>query len=139
MIKRNATTLWKGSGKEGKGNVSVESGIFTEAPMAYGTRFKDDVGTNPEELIGAAHSACFSMALSFKLGEAGFTPDSIETKCIVSFEDGEVVNSHLNVSASVEGIEKSEFEKVVSDAAANCPISMLLQCKITHDAKLSTK
>ena len=136
MIKRNATTEWKGSGKEGEGNISVQSGIFNNAPMAFGTRFKDDDGTNPEELIAAAHSGCFTMALSFKLGEAGYTPNSLNTKCTIKFEDKKVTGSHLHVTADVNGIESDEFEKIMNDAKENCPISQLLNTDITANYKL---
>jgi len=137
MIKRQATTNWTGSGKEGKGEISVESKVFSNAPMAYGSRFKEDDGTNPEELIGAAHSGCFTMALTFKLEEAGYTPNELTTTCTVSFEDGSVTQSHLNVKADVKDIESAAFERILNDAAANCPISKLLNTEITTEYKLN--
>ena len=131
MIKRKANTEWRGSGKKGEGNVSVDSKIFEKAPFAFGTRFKDDDGTNPEELIAAAHSGCFTMALSFKLSEAGFEPKELKTECTVSFEDGAITESHLELEAVVPGISEERFKECFEDAAKNCPISKLLNTEIT--------
>jgi osmotically inducible protein OsmC len=136
MIKRNATAVWNGSGKEGKGTVSTQSGVLSSSQYSYNTRFEDGIGTNPEELVAAAHSGCFSMKLSFVLGAAGFTPDEINTKCEISLDNGAVTESHLIVSAKIPGISKEQFDAAVADAKANCPISKLLNTNITHEATL---
>ncbi|HYM94733.1 MAG TPA: OsmC family protein [Chitinophagaceae bacterium] len=135
-MKRSATANWKGSGKEGKGTVTADSGIFSVAPISWRTRFQDVEGTSPEELVAAAHAGCYSMKLSFVLGAAGFTPDNIDTKCTISLEGGALTNSHLVVTASVPGIDKAKFEECAADAKANCPISKSLNINITLEAKL---
>ncbi len=136
MIKRNATAVWNGSGKEGNGTVSTQSGVLSSSQYSYKTRFEDGIGTNPEELVAAAHAGCFSMKLSFVLGAAGFTPDEINTKCEISLDNGAVTESHLVVSAKIPGISKEQFDAAVADAKANCPISKLLNANITHEATL---
>ncbi|MFN8250440.1 MAG: OsmC family protein [Ferruginibacter sp.] len=136
MIKRNATAVWNGSGKEGNGTVSTQSGVLSSSQYSYNTRFEDGIGTNPEELVAAAHAGCFSMKLSFVLGAAGFTPDEINTKCVISLDNGAVTESHLVVSAKIPGISKEQFDAAVADAKANCPISKLLNTNITHEATL---
>src|SRR6476620_11644931 len=98
-MKRNATAVWKGSGKEGTGTLNSQSGLFSNAQYSYKSRFEEGTGTNPEELMAAAHAGCFSMKLSFVLGAAGFTPDEIETSCAISLEDGTIKSSHLDVKA----------------------------------------
>ena len=136
-IKRNATAFWNGSGKEGKGTVSTQSTVLNQSQYSYNTRFEDGVGTNPEELIAAAHAGCFSMKLSFVLGAAGFTPDAIETKCEITLDNGAITNSHLILNAKVAGITKEKFEECANEAKANCPISKLLNTNITLSAKLA--
>ena len=136
-IKRNATAFWNGSGKEGKGTVSTQSTVVKQSQYSYNTRFEDGVGTNPEELIAAAHAGCFSMKLSFVLGAAGFTPDAIETKCEITLDNGAVTNSHLILNAKVAGISKEKFEECANEAKANCPISKLLNTNITLSATLA--
>jgi lipoyl-dependent peroxiredoxin len=135
-MKRTATANWKGSGKEGKGVVSTASTVLKNAQYSFNTRFADGVGTNPEELVAAAHSGCFAMKLSFVLGEAGFTPDDITVTCSINFENGVIIESHLDLKAKVPGISKEKFEACAADAKANCPISKLLNTKITLDASL---
>ena len=135
-IKRHATAVWNGSGKEGKGTTSTQSAVLSIAQYSYHTRFEDGVGTNPEELIASAHAGCFSMKLSFVLGAAGFTPDKIETRCDITLDSGAVTNSHLTVSAKVPGITKEKFEECANEAKANCPISKLLNTNITLEATL---
>src|SRR5690606_13930213 len=135
-IKRHATAVWNGSGKEGKGTTSTQSAVLSNAQYSYHTRFEDGVGTNPEELIASAHAGCFSMKLSFVLGAAGFTPDKIETRCDITLDSGAVTNSHLTVSAKVPGITKEKFEDCANEAKANCPISKLLNTNITLEATL---
>jgi osmotically inducible protein OsmC len=136
-MKRTATANWKGSGKEGKGTVTADSGIISGVPISWRTRFQDVEGTSPEELVAAAHAGCFSMKLSFVLGAAGFTPNNIDTKCTITLENGAITESHLVVTASVPGIDKAKFEECAADAKANCPISKLLNTNITMEAKLA--
>lgn len=135
-MKRSATANWKGSGKEGKGTVTAQSGIFSGTPISYRTRFEEVQGTSPEELVAAAHAGCFSMKLSFVLGAAGFTPDSIDTKCTITLENGAITESHLEVKASVPKIDEAKFNECVADAKANCPVSKLLNTNITAEATL---
>jgi osmotically inducible protein OsmC len=135
-MKRKATAVWNGSGKDGKGQLSTQSNTLSNTQYSYTSRFEEGTGTNPEELVAAAHAGCFSMKLSFVLGEAGFTPDSIETSCEITFEGGAVTLSFLTVKAKVPGIDKEAFEKCAMDAKDNCPISKLLKCEIAMDAQL---
>ena len=134
---RNATAVWTGSGKEGKGNLSTQSGVLQETQYSFNTRFADGIGTNPEELVAAAHAGCFTMKLSFVLNEAGFTADRLETKCDITFENGAVTKSHLIVTASVPNINEEQFQQAVKNAEENCPISKLLNTEISSEAKLS--
>lgn len=136
-MKSSATAHWKGSGKEGSGTLSTGKGALKDTKYDFRSRFEEGEYTNPEELIAAAHSGCFSMKLSFVLGAAGFTPDSIETKATVTLENGAVTGSHLEVTASVPGIDAAKFAEAAADAKANCPISKLLNTQITMDAKLA--
>ena len=136
-MKRFATANWKGSGKEGKGTNTTQSGVLKDAQYSYSSRFEEGIGTNPEELVAAAHSGCFSMKLSFVLGAAGFTPDNIDTKCTITLENGAITESHLEVKAKVPGISEAKFKECVDDAKANCPISKLLNTNITLEASLA--
>lgn len=135
-MKRYATANWKGSGKEGKGTNSSQSGALKDMQYSYKSRFEEGVGTNPEELIAAAHSGCFSMKLSFVLNAAGFTADNIDTKCTITLDNGAITNSHLEVNATVPGIDAAKFKEAAEEAKANCPISKLLNTEITMDASL---
>lgn len=139
QIKRNASAHWEGSGKEGKGTVSTASTVLNQTQYSFNTRFADGVGTNPEELVGAAHASCFSMKLAFNIQEAGFTADSIDTQCVISLDtgSGSISESHLVVKASVPGIDKDKFQSLVDDAEKNCPISKLFNTKITVEASLA--
>ena len=138
-MKRNATAIWNGTGKEGTGNLTTQSGVLNKNQYSFNTRFADGIGTNPEELVAAAHAGCFSMKLSFVLGAAGFTADEINTKCTIDLDPakGEIVESHLAVSAKIPGITQEQFDAAVADAKANCPISKLLKTNITHEATLA--
>jgi osmotically inducible protein OsmC len=136
-MKRNATAVWTGSLKEGAGKISTQSTTLNNTQYSFGSRFEEGVGTNPEELIAAAHSGCFTMQLSAYIGEAGHEIDSIETKCDVDFQDGSVVSSHLTVNAKVNGISESDFQELVTKAEKNCPISKLLNTKISSTATLA--
>jgi osmotically inducible protein OsmC len=133
---RNATAVWNGSGKEGKGHLTTQSGVLSETQYSFGSRFESGIGTNPEELVAAAHSGCFTMKLSFVLGEAGFTPESLETTCQITFENGAVTKSHLIVKGVVPGISAEKFQACVKDAEQNCPISKLLNTSISSEATL---
>jgi osmotically inducible protein OsmC len=134
---RNATAVWNGSGKEGKGFLTTGSTVLEKTPYSFTSRFENGKGTNPEELVAAAHAGCFTMKLSFVLGEGGFTPESLETRCDITFEGGAVTKSHLVVKAKVPGISKEKFEEAVKNAEQNCPISKLLNTSITSEATLS--
>lgn len=136
---RKASAEWNGGLKDGKGTVSTESGVLTNSPYSFGTRFENAKGTNPEELIAAAHAGCFSMALSAELGKAGITPESIRTTAAVTLEKvGEgfsVTSSDLDVTARIPGGDRAAFQKAADAAKAGCPISKLLNAKITMNAK----
>jgi len=137
---RKGSAEWKGSLKEGKGTVSTESGGLSNTAYSFHTRFGEERGTNPEELIAAAHAGCFSMALSGQLGAAGMTAESIRTTASVTLDKVEggfaVTAVHLDVIARIPGADRSKFEKAAQDAKAGCPISKLLNARITMDAKL---
>ena len=134
---RNATAVWNGSGKEGNGQLTTASSVLNNAQYSYKTRFENGVGTNPEELIAAAHAGCFTMKLSFVLGEAGVTPERLETRCEITFENGVISKSHLIVKAKVPGISKEKFQEAVKNAEQNCPVSQLLKAQISSEATLS--
>ena len=133
---RTATAVWNGSGKEGNGHLTTQSNVLSKTQYSFNTRFADGIGTNPEELVAAAHAGCFTMKLSFVLNAAGFTADSLETKCELEFLDGTITKSHLIVSAKVPGIDNEAFQASVKDAEANCPISKLLNTAISSEATL---
>ncbi|MGV8891642.1 MAG: OsmC family protein [Burkholderiaceae bacterium] len=141
MIKK-AWAVWKGSIKDGGGTLSTETGVLNEAPYGFKSRFEDGKGTNPEELIGAAHAGCFSMALSLMLGESGLTPEKIETHADVTLEkvgDGfEITASHLTVVAKIPGADQAKFEEIANKAKTGCPVSKLLNTKITMEVKLES-
>ncbi|HMQ60607.1 MAG TPA: OsmC family protein [Flavilitoribacter sp.] len=135
-MKRKATAVWNGSGKEGSGTVTTQSTVLSNTQYSYKSRFEEGVGTNPEELIAAAHAGCFAMKLSFVLGAAGFTPDSLDVTCTVNLEDGAIRQSHLALKARVPGISESVFQESVADAKENCPISKSLTAEISVEAEL---
>ena len=136
-MSRQATAIWQGSGKEGKGNLTTQSTVLDHVQYSYKSRFEEGPGTNPEELIAAAHAGCFTMKLSFVLGEAGFTPDEIETKCDITLADGAITKSHLSVKAKVPGIDKAKFDECAENAKANCPVSKVLNTAISMEASLA--
>jgi osmotically inducible protein OsmC len=136
-MKRSATAAWKGSGKEGTGTVTTKSTAVNNAQYSYKSRFEQGVGTNPEELIAAAHAGCYSMKLSFVLGGMGFEPESIETTSEVDLDNGVIKSSHLIVKAKVPGITPEKFEEAAKDAKENCPVSKALNITITMDAQLA--
>ena len=135
-MKRNATAVWNGSGKEGKGSLSTQSNVLSSTQYSYKSRFEEGVGTNPEELMAAAHAGCFTMKLSFVLGEAGFTAEKIETACSITLENGAITTSHLQVTASIPGINEEQFQKAAQEAKENCPVSKAYNLQISLDAKL---
>ncbi len=138
---RKGSAVWNGSLKEGKGTVSTESGVLSKSPYSFSTRFENERGTNPEELIAAAHAGCFTMALSAQLGNAGITPESLETTAAVTLEKLEagftVSKIHLDVTARIPGVDPAAFEKAAADAKAGCPISRLLKAEITLTTHLA--
>ncbi|QJU57574.1 OsmC family protein [Sphingomonas sp. AP4-R1] len=141
MITRTATARYEGLGKDGKGHISSQSGVLENTPYGFNTRFGDEKGTNPEELIAASHSACFTMALSFALAGAGFTEGTLETTAKVKLDkDGDgfkVSRSDLELTASIPGISADQFAEIAAGAKANCPISKLLNAEITLTHTLS--
>ena len=136
-MKRYATAVWQGTGKEGKGHLSTQSTTLDKTQYSFSSRFESGVGTNPEELVAAAHAGCFTMKLSFVLNAAGFTADNIETRCDITLQDGSITESHLSVKATVPGISTEQFDAAVADAKQNCPISKLYKTNITHEAVLA--
>lgn len=136
-MKRRATAVWKGSGKDGSGHVTTKSTVLNKTQYSYKSRFEDGVGTNPEELIAAAHAGCFAMKLSFNLSGEGFVPETLEVEGTITLEDGAITRSHLNLKANVKGIDSGKFEELVKDAEANCPISKLLDTEISVEYSLN--
>lgn len=136
-MKRNATAFWQGTGKEGQGHLTTQSNVLNKTQYSFNTRFADGIGTNPEELIAAAHAGCFTMKLSFGITGAGFTPGELETKCEINLDNGAVTESHLTLRAVVDEIDAAKFAELVADAEKNCPISKLLNTKITVEYKLN--
>jgi len=134
---RKATAIWQGSGKEGKGHLSTQSTVLNKTQYSFSSRFEDGVGTNPEELIAAAHSGCFSMKLSFNLTEVDHPPTELQTDCEITFEDGAIKQSKLILRAKVAGISEEKFAELVKDAELNCPISKLLNTKIVVEYTLN--
>jgi len=136
-MKRYATAVWNGSGKDGKGHLTTQSTVLDHVKYSFNSRFEDGPGTNPEELIAAAHAGCFTMKLSFVLGEAGFQPEELQTTAFVNFEKGVITGSHLVLKATVTGISREVFDASVKDAELNCPVSQALKIKISVDATLN--
>jgi osmotically inducible protein OsmC len=139
-MNRKASAVWQGGLKDGRGTVSTESGVLSNAAYSFSTRFENEKGTNPEELVGAAHAGCFSMALSAQLAEVGLKPERIETGATVTLEkagDGFAVTAvHLDVNANVPGADDGKFQEVAKKAKEGCPISKLLNTKVTMQARL---
>ena len=137
---RKASAVWKGSLKDGKGTISSDSDVLSNTPYSFSTRFENAKGTNPEELIAAAHAGCFTMALSAQLGNAGITPESLETTASLSLDKLDagwtVTKIHLDVSARIPGVDQAAFDKAAENAKAGCPISRLLKAEITMTARL---
>lgn len=139
-MKRKASAIWQGGLKDGKGSISTESGVLKQTQYSFSTRFENGIGTNPEELIAAAHAGCFTMAFSAELGKAGFTPTSIETTATITMEKTDagftVTESHLDMTAKIPNIDQQNFVAISNGAKAGCPISRLLNAKISLEAKL---
>ncbi|WP_445455281.1 OsmC family protein [Flavobacterium sp. HNIBRBA15423] len=135
-MKRNATAVWNGDVKTGNGKISTQSKTLDNAQYSFKTRFEDGVGTNPEELVAAAHAGCFTMQLSAFIGEEGHTIEQIQTKCEINLVEGTIIGSHLIVEAKIDGISNENFQKLVTKAEENCPISKLYNTKITSIATL---
>lgn len=133
---RKAIANWKGTGMEGKGTISSQSRTLENTQYSFKTRFEEGVGTNPEELIAAAHSGCFTMQLSFLLSELGFVPEDLNTEAKVTFEDGTITMIHLELNGKIAGISEEEFQQTAQKAKEICPVSKLLNATITLDAKL---
>ena len=132
-MKRKVVAIWKGNGADGNGTLTAQSGAFNNMPYSFKTRFENDngeLGTNPEELIAAAHAGCFNMKLSFVLNEANFNPKELNTEALLTFLDGKIVSIELNLQAKVSGISKEKFNELAEDAKDNCPISGVLNCEI---------
>lgn len=139
-MRRKASAVWNGGLKDGKGTISTDSGVLSETQYSFSTRFEDGVGTNPEELIAAAHAGCFSMALSGQLGQAGLTAESIRTTATVRLEKTDagfaITSVHLDVTAKIPGADEAAFETAANNAKAGCPVSKVLNAEITMEAKL---
>ena len=138
-MKRKVAAIWKGDGADGTGVLTAQSGAFTNMPYSFKTRFENDngeLGTNPEELIAAAHAGCFNMKLSFVLNESDFHPDQLNTEAVLTFEDGKILSIDLNLKAKVPNISLEKFIELAEEAKENCPISGALNCKINLQATL---
>lgn len=141
MIKKHGTANWQGTLKDGIGKVSTQTKALTDHPYGFKARFEDGPGTNPEELVGAAHAACFAMAMSLNLGEKGYTADNIDSKSTIHLEEVDggfaVTKAHIEVTATIPGISEEEFMEIAKATETGCPISKLLDAEITMDAKLA--
>jgi lipoyl-dependent peroxiredoxin len=139
-MKRNASAVWQGNLKQGKGNISTASGVLSSTQYSFSTRFENGVGTNPEELLAAAHAGCFAMAFSAQLGEAGLTAERIDVTATISLEKTEggfgITESHLELKAKIPGADQAAFDKAAGNAKAGCPVSKLFNTKITLNATL---
>ena len=137
---RKAKAVWHGTGRAGDGNVSTDSGVLTETPYSFRTRFENEKGTNPEELLAAAHAGCFAMALAFRLQSAGYTPTELSAEAAVSLEQekegSRITRSALTLRATVPNLDQTTFARLAQDAEQNCPVSRVLRADITLDAKL---
>jgi osmotically inducible protein OsmC len=135
-MKRNATAVWNGTIKDGQGHITTQSTTLNNTQYSFKSRFEDGVGTNPEELIAAAHAGCFTMKLSLDLTQAGFNPESLETVSNVSLEDGVITRSDLVLTAKIDGITEEQFQEIAAGAKENCPVSKALNLEISLSATL---
>jgi osmotically inducible protein OsmC len=138
-MNRHATAVWRGTGKEGSGDLTTQSNVLNKVQYSYKSRFEEGIGTNPEELIAAAHAGCFTMKLTFVLQAAGFAAEQIITQCDITLGDGAITKSQLRVTADVPGIDKQKFDECAEDAKANCPVSKLLNTEIAMEATLNSE
>ncbi len=134
---RKATAVWQGSGKEGKGHLTTASSALEKTQYSFSSRFENEVGTNPEELIAAAHAGCFAMKLSFNLSGENFPPKELEVTCNITFEEGTLKKSHLVLKAQVDGISEEKFAELVDEAKKNCPVSRVLNTEISVEYTLN--
>jgi osmotically inducible protein OsmC len=138
---RKARAAWRGTGRDGEGDLSTDSGVLSETPYSYRTRFENEKGTNPEELIAAAHAGCFTMALAFQLQQAGYTPTELVTDAAVTIEQQggafTITRSALTLTASVPTLDEARFKELAESAEKNCPVSKLMRAELTLDAKLA--
>lgn len=137
-MKRQATAVWNGTGKDGKGHLSTQSTTLDKTQYSFSSRFEEGVGTNPEELIAAAHAGCFTMKLAFNLQAAGFTPDELTTNCKITLDNGAITTSELSLKATIAAISEEQFAELVKDAETNCPVSKVLNATITVDYTLNS-
>lgn len=135
-MKRNATAIWNGNIKEGNGNITTQSAVLNKTQYSFNSRFADGIGTNPEELLAAAHAGCFTMKLSLDLTEAGFTPESLETKSVITLDNGKITQSALTLNAKVPNISEAQFLEIAKGAEKTCPVSNAFSFEITLDAHL---
>ena len=136
-MKRQATAVWNGTGKDGKGHLTTQSTTLNKTQYSFSSRFEEGVGTNPEELIAAAHAGCFTMKLAFNLQAAGFTPDELTTNCKITLDNGAITTSELSLNATIATISEEQFAELVKDAEANCPVSKVLNATISVDYLLN--
>jgi osmotically inducible protein OsmC len=136
-MKRNATAVWNGTGKEGNGHLTTQSTTLNKTQYNFSSRFEEGVGTNPEELVAAAHAGCFAMKLSFVLNAAGFTAETIDVNCTITLDGGAITNSHLKVKATVPGIGQEKFDECMEDVKLNCLISKTLNTDKTYEVSLN--
>ncbi len=136
-MKRQATAVWNGTGKDGKGHLTTQSTTLNKTQYSFSSRFEEGIGTNPEELIAAAHAGCFTMKLAFNLQSAGFTPDELTTNCKITLDNGAITTSELSLKATIPAISDQQFAELVKDAEANCPISKVLNATINVDYSLN--
>ena len=137
-MKRNATAVWNGTGKEGTGHLTTQSTTLNKTQYSFSSRFADGIGTNPEELMAAAHAGCFTMKLSFDLNAAGFTADEIETRCDITLDNGSITLSELKVTAKVPGLDNAKFQEIANGAKENCPVSKAYNCEKVLTATLAS-
>lgn len=135
-ITRKASAHWAGTGKDGKGNLTTASTVLNQTQYSFNTRFADGIGTNPEELVAAAHAGCFAMQLAFNIQQAGFTAVALDVSCAITLEDSGITSSKLTLTASVPGLDPTKFTELVDHAEHNCPISKLFNTTISVDATL---
>jgi osmotically inducible protein OsmC len=137
-MKRYASTVWNGTGKEGSGQITTQSTVLNNTQFSYKSRFEDGIGTNPEELIAGAHSGCYTMKLTFVLAGAGFPPEQITTKCDITLDNGVITKSELNVTGKVPGITAEQFNTLAEEAKTGCLVTKLLNCESTVTATLQS-